>query len=66
MNFASNPTQAGVSDRADQWFLRADTDADGRQTFTWGTGVRTSTGGIASTTQGARPSGDRSTHRRAA
>jgi hypothetical protein len=57
MNFASNPTQPGVSDRADQWFLRADTDADGRQTFTWGTAVRTSTGGIAYTARGAADDG---------
>jgi hypothetical protein len=57
MNFASNPTQRGVSDRADQWFLRADTDADGRQTFTWGTAVRTATGGIAYTTRGGADEG---------
>jgi len=53
VNFASNPTQAGVSDRADQWFLRADANATGAQTFSYGTAVRTSTGGVAYTTRGA-------------
>lgn len=57
MNFASNPTEPGVSDRADQWFLRADTDAEGRPAFTWGTAVRTATGGIVSTTRGAADEG---------
>lgn len=57
MSFASNPTKPGLSDRADQWFLRADTDTAGVRTFTYGTAVRGSTGGITYTTVGAADSG---------
>jgi hypothetical protein len=57
MNFASNPTQPEVSDRADQWFVRADTDAMGAPSFTWGTAVREPTGGITYTTHGAADDG---------
>lgn len=57
MNFASHPTQAGVSDRADQWFIRADTNALGAQVFTWGTAVRTGSGGITYTSRGAADEG---------
>ena len=53
INFASNPTQPDVSDRADQWFLRADSSATGAQTFTYGTAVRASTGSVTYTTRGA-------------
>jgi hypothetical protein len=46
MHFASNPSQPGISDRADQWYLEADTDAEGNRTFKYGTATRTSGGGF--------------------
>jgi hypothetical protein len=49
MHFASNPTRAGLSDRADQWFLEASADAQGNPIFKWGTGTRTSGGGLTYT-----------------
>jgi hypothetical protein len=57
INFASNPSQAGVSDRADQWFMRADSSATGVQMFTYGTAVRASTGGVVYTTHGSADEG---------
>ena len=40
MNFATNPTKPGLSDRADQWFLAAETDPTGVPTYSYGTAVR--------------------------
>ena len=52
MNFASHPTKPGLSDRADQWFLRAGTDVNGVQSFNYGTAVRNSDGSVASAIRG--------------
>lgn len=52
INFATNPTTPGLSDRADQWFLRAQTDASGNRTYTYGTAIRNSSGGITYTDGG--------------
>ncbi|HEV8383955.1 MAG TPA: hypothetical protein VGQ11_03715 [Candidatus Acidoferrales bacterium] len=53
MSFASNPTKPGVSDRADQWFLIAETDDAGNRTFSYGTAARNTDGSITYTKQGA-------------
>ncbi len=58
MNFATNPTKPGLVDRADQWFLEADTDDAGARTFSWGTAVRNSDGSITYTPRGAADSGN--------
>jgi hypothetical protein len=52
MSFATNPTRPFVSDHADQWFLRASTDATGVQTFTYGTATRASGGAMTYTAAG--------------
>jgi hypothetical protein len=52
MNFASNPTKPGLVDRADQWFLQADTDDSGAQSFSWGTAARNGDGSITYTKRG--------------
>ena len=52
MSFATNPTRPFVSDHADQWFLRAATDPQGTQTFSYGTAVRSSSGSMVYTTVG--------------
>ena len=52
MNFATNPTRPFVSDHADQWFLLASTDAQGTQTFSYGTALRDSGGHMVYTTVG--------------
>ena len=57
MNFATNPTKPGLVDRADQWFVEADTDAGGARTFSWGTAARQSDGSIVYTIKGAADSG---------
>src|SRR5438874_2648266 len=57
MNFATNPTKPGLVDRADQWFVEADTDAGGVRTFSWGTAARQSNGSIVYTIKGAADSG---------
>jgi len=46
VHFASNPSKPGISDRADQWFIEADTDAQGNRTYSWGSAVRTGSGGF--------------------
>ncbi|MGH8496069.1 MAG: post-COAP-1 domain-containing protein [Gammaproteobacteria bacterium] len=63
MNFTANapfsvlsPTgdyTFGLSDRGDQFFVRASTDAAGASSFEYGTAVRNSDGSIAYTTQGS-------------
>lgn len=58
MNFASHPTRPGLSDRADQWFVQAETDATGARTFSFGTAVRNTGGTITYTKQGAADSGN--------
>jgi hypothetical protein len=49
MSFAAN-APGGVSDRGDQFYMLANTDA--AQTFTWGTAVRDTDGGISYTSRG--------------
>ena len=46
MHFTSNPTKAGIADRGDQWFLEADTDAQGNRSFSWGNAVRNGDGSL--------------------
>jgi hypothetical protein len=57
MNFATNPSRAGVVDRADQWFVSAETDLEGHRTFAWGTSVRNADGSITYTPRGAADAG---------
>jgi hypothetical protein len=52
MNFSTNPTTAGLSDRADQWFVMAETDALGTPTYSWGTAKRNTDGSVSYTKQG--------------
>jgi hypothetical protein len=46
VHFTSNPSKPGVSDRGDQWFIEADSDAQGNRTYSWGSAVRTPSGGF--------------------
>jgi hypothetical protein len=52
MHFTSNPSQPGISDRGDQWYLEADTDAQGNRTYVYGTATRTGSGGFTYTPLG--------------
>ena len=52
MNFATNPSKPGVVDRADQWFVEADTDVSGNRSFSWGVAARNSDGSITYTVKG--------------
>jgi hypothetical protein len=47
----------GLSDRGDQFFVRASTDALGAVSYTFGTAVRNSDGSLTYTTRGAADSG---------
>lgn len=51
-NFASNPSKPGLSDRADQWFLQAETDDLGARSFWYGTAQRNTDGSITYTKVG--------------
>jgi hypothetical protein len=57
MNFSTNPTKPGVVDRADQWFVEADSDATGARTYSWGVATRNSDGSIAYTIKGSADAG---------
>ena len=57
MNFATNPTKPGVVDRADQWFVSAETDLEGRRTFSWGSSARNGDGSITYTVKGPADAG---------
>jgi hypothetical protein len=57
MAFATNPTRPGLVDRADQWFVEADTDVSGTRTFSWGVASRNSDGSIAYTVKGPADAG---------
>lgn len=67
MDFAANAPYArtraglnysdGLPDRGDQFYLAANTDAQGNKTFTWGTAVRNDDGSITYTAQGSADSG---------
>jgi hypothetical protein len=58
MNFSTNPTKPGLVDRADQWFVEADTDDTGARTFSWGVAARNSDGSIAYTIKGPADAGN--------
>lgn len=58
VNFATNPAVPGASDRADQWFISAQTDAAGARTFSYGTTVRNSDGSLSYTRRGDATSGN--------
>jgi hypothetical protein len=53
MNFATNPTKAGIADRGDQWFVQATTDDAGARSFSYGVATRTAAGGFTYTVIGA-------------
>jgi len=57
MAFATNPTKPGLVDRADQWFLKADTDDAGNRSFSWGVASRNSDGGITYAVKGSADAG---------
>jgi hypothetical protein len=57
MNFSTNPAKPGLSDRADQWFLLAETDAQGTPTYSWGTATRNTDGSMSYTKRGAADAG---------
>ncbi|MDQ6626483.1 MAG: hypothetical protein M3Y69_10175 [Verrucomicrobiota bacterium] len=48
----------GASDHADQFYVQADTDASGAQTFTYGTATRLSTGALSYTQVGTADAGE--------
>jgi hypothetical protein len=52
MNFSTNPSKPGLSDRADQWFVMAETDALGVPTYSWGTASRNTDGTMTYTKRG--------------
>lgn len=52
MNFSTNPTTPGLSDRADQWFVMAETDAQGVPAYSWGTAARNTDGTMSYTKRG--------------
>ena len=55
--FATNPSKPGLVDRADQWFLEADTDTAGARSFSWGVASRNSNGSITYTVKGSADAG---------
>jgi hypothetical protein len=57
MNFSTNPSTPGLSDRADQWFVMAETDASGVPSYSWGTADRNTDGTMSYTKRGAADSG---------
>ena len=57
MNFSSNPARPGLVDRADQWFLQAETGDTGAQSFSWGTAVRNGDGSVTYTKRGPADAG---------
>ncbi len=68
MNFAVNAPHSvlsatgtytyGASDHGDQFYVQADTDAAGAQTFTYGTATRLSTGALSYTQVGTADAGE--------
>ena len=69
MNFSTNPTKPGLSDRADQWFVVAETGPTGTVSYSWGTASRNTDGTLSyheARTGRRRSSGpDRPIHHRA-
>ncbi|HEX6976543.1 MAG TPA: hypothetical protein VF147_19180 [Vicinamibacterales bacterium] len=57
ISFATNPTKPGLSDRADQWFVSAETDASGTPTYWYGTATRARDGTLAYTKLGNADAG---------
>jgi hypothetical protein len=57
MLFATNPSKPGLVDRADQWFVQADTDNTGGRTFSWGVASRNGDGSITYTVKGPADAG---------
>ena len=57
MNFSTNPTKPGLSDRADQWYVQAETDATGTPSFSYGTASRNTDGTLTYTRRGAADAG---------
>ena len=57
MNFATNPTKPGLVDRADKWFVQAETDDTGARTFWYGTAARNGDGSITYTKRGPADAG---------
>ena len=57
MNFSTNPTKPGLVDRADQWFLQAETDDAGARSFWFGTAARNGDGSITYTKRGPADAG---------
>ena len=57
MNFSTNPTKPGLSDRADQWFVQAETDVTGTPSFWYGTASRNTDGTLTYTKVGAADAG---------
>jgi hypothetical protein len=52
-----NQFSKGLSDRGDQFYIEAATDAQSKLTFNWGTASRTFSGGISTTQVGTADSG---------
>ncbi len=57
MSFSTNATKAGLSDRADQWFVMAETDATGTPAYSWGTAARNTDGTLTYTSRGPADAG---------
>ena len=57
MNFATNPLKPGLSDRADQWFIQAETSATGTPSYWYGTATRNRDGTLTYTKRGAADAG---------
>ncbi|CAN5847619.1 hypothetical protein BH18ACI5_BH18ACI5_03090 [soil metagenome] len=57
MNFSTNPSKPGLSDRADQWFLQAETDVTGVPSYSYGTATRNTDGTLTYTKVGAADAG---------
>lgn len=57
VGISGNQYSKGLSDRGDQFYVQAATDAQGTPTFTWGTAVREFSGSITTTSRGAADRG---------
>jgi len=57
MNFSTNPGKPGLSDRADQWYVQAETDVTGVPTYSYGTATRNVDGTLTYTKRGQADAG---------
>ena len=57
MNFSTNPTRPGLSDRADQWYVQAETDVTGAPSYWYGTATRNVDGTLTYTKRGQADAG---------